>query len=527
MRVSRRLRRRTADVRRRAALLLSAVCLTVAAGCGDGSSSRSVAVVPPVDPSERFPGGGVTVDRDDVKAFSQSAPALGFTAEANFKSGNLLFRGTPAGLGPLFNTQSCQGCHNQDGRGSPPASPDEKMISMLFHLGVADPAAPGGVRPDPVYGDQLQPFGDGAPGEASPYVVVEEIRGAYPDGAPYVLHRPTYVIRDAAYGAFDAGIAWSPRVAPGMIGLGLLEAVAEADVLAHADPEDRDRDGISGRPNLADDVLLGVRRLGRFGVKATQPSVLQQAAGAYRGDIGATSSIFPTGPCTALQPACVERASQDDDGFPEVADVQLALVEFYSRHLAVPQRRGWDEAAGTFTAEVLRGREVFHESGCAGCHVPSFRTGVADGSLLGDVDLFELTKPATPLAALSDQTIWPYSDLLLHDMGGSCAPTARETADGTACAGGAECFWVRRCEGLADGLAQGEASGTEWRTPPLWGLGLVQVVNPRAGFLHDGRARSIEEAILWHDGEARAARDRFAAADRADRAALLAFLGTM
>jgi CxxC motif-containing protein (DUF1111 family) len=522
-----RARRRTVDVRRRAVLLLAGLCLTGIAACGDASSSRSTVVVPPVDPSERFPGGGVTVERFDVKAFSQSAPELDFVGEANFKSGNLLFRGTPAGLGPLFNTQSCQGCHNQDGRGSPPASADEAMISMLLHLGVADPSAPGGVRPDPIYGDQLQPFGAGVPGEASPFIVVDEIHGAYRDGDPYVLHHPTYVIRDAAYGAFDPDIAWSPRVAPGMIGLGLLEAVSEQDVLAHADPDDADRDGISGRANFADDVLLGTRRLGRFGVKATQPSVLQQAAGAYRGDVGVTSSIFPTGPCTELQPACIERAAQDDDGTPEIADVQLALVEFYSRHLAVPLRRGWDDAANTFAPDVLRGREVFHESGCASCHVPSFHTGLAAGSLLGDVDLFELTRPASPLAALSGQKIWPYTDMLLHDMGGSCAPTARETADGRPCTGGAGCFWVRRCEGLADGLAQGEASGTEWRTPPLWGLGLVQVVNPRAGFLHDGRARSIEEAILWHDGEARDARERFVAASRVDRAALLAFLGSM
>lgn len=527
MRLIPRTRRRTADVRRRVALLLASVCLTSIAACGDASSTRSTAVVPPVDPSERFPGGAVTVDRDDAKAFSQSAPALDFAGEANFKSGNLLFRGTPGGLGPLFNTQSCQGCHNQDGRGSAPARADEPMISMLLHLGIEDAAAPGGVRPDPVYGDQLQPFGDGVPGEASPHVVVDELHGAYPDGDAYVLHRPTYVIRDPAYGAFDPDIAWSPRVAPGMIGLGLLEAVPADDILARADPDDADRDGISGRPNFADDVLLGERRLGRFGVKATQPSVLQQAAGAYRGDVGVTNSIYPTGPCTELQEACLERAARDDDGAPEIADVQLALVEFYSRHLAVPLRRGWDEAAGTFTAEVLRGREVFHESGCAGCHVPSFRTGVAAGSLLGDVDLFELTQPATPLAALSGQTIWPYTDLLLHDMGGSCAPTARETANGTPCTEGTDCFRVRRCDGLADGLAQGEASGTEWRTPPLWGLGLVQIVNPRAGFLHDGRARSVEEAILWHDGEAAAARARFTRATRADRAALLAFLGTM
>jgi CxxC motif-containing protein (DUF1111 family) len=207
--------------------------------------------------------------------------------------------------------------------------------------------------------------------------------------------------------------------------------------------------------------------------------------------------------------------------------VQLALVEFYSRHLAVPVRRGWDDTAGTWQPEILRGRDLFYRAGCTSCHVPSYRTGVAAGSQLGDVDLFELTQPATPLEALSDQRIWPYTDLLLHDMGGSCAATVRETASGEPCEEGPQCLYVRRCEGLADGLGQGEASGAEWRTPPLWGLGLVRVVNPRAGYLHDGRARSVEEAILWHDGEGRGARERFMRASRDDRAALLAFLDSM
>ena len=551
MRVGRLSRRRSLVLRRRGAAWVLLLCLLGASACSDAPGTDEPAPVA-VDPAERFPGGQVTVDRIDEKAFSQSAPSLGFRAEANFKSGNLLFRGSPAGLGPLFNTQSCQGCHNQDGRGSAPASADEPMISMLLHIAVVDPDAPGGLRSDPIYGDQLQtygvdrnnpsqglsrydgalprddsPFGDGAIGEGYGFIAIDEITGSYPDGDPFVLHHPTYKIRDLSYGPLAEGIAWSPRVAPSMIGLGLLEAIPEADLLAFADPDDADRDGISGRPNSSFDILRGEQLLGRFGVKATQPSILQQAAGAYRGDVGVTNSLYPTGPCTENQAACLNRAAQKDDGKPEVADVQLALVEFYSRHLAVPLRRGWDASAATWEPTIGHGRDLFYTSGCTGCHVPSHRTGVAAGSLLGDIELFELTQPAPPLAALSDQLIWPYTDLLLHDMGGSCSATTRETADGASCSEGADCLYVRRCDGLADGLADGQASGSEWRTPPLWGLGLVRVVNPRAGYLHDGRARSIEEAILWHDGEGRAARERFMRLTRDDRAALLAFLDSM
>lgn len=518
-------RRGTSPRRRAAALILSLMTMLGASACGDAPGDREPTLpVPAVDPAERFPGGQATVDRDDAKAFSQSPPTLDFRAEANFKSGNLLFRGTPAGLGPLFNTQSCQGCHNQDGRGSAPASPEEPMIAMLLHLGIEDPTAPDGARPDPIYGDQLQtfgvdrsvspqglarhdgalprddaPFGDGAIGEGYAFIEVEEVHGTYPDGTPYVLHRPTYKIRDLSYGPFADGIAWSPRVAPGMIGLGLLEAVPEADILALADPDDADGDGISGRPNFAIEILTGARRLGRFGVKATQPSILQQAAAAYRGDVGVTSRLFPTGPCTDLQAACLERAARTDDGAPELGDVQLALVEFYSRHLAVPRRRGWDAANATWEPTILRGREVFHESGCAGCHVPSLRTGVAEGSLLGDVDLFELTQPAASLPALSDQLIWPYTDLLLHDMG----------------------------EALADGRPDFLANGRQWKTPPLWGIGLFKDVNGHIKLLHDGRANGVLEAVLWHGGEAEASKQQVLGFSEADRRALVKFVESL
>ena len=529
-----------------------ALLVATLAACGDAASSGAPpVVVVPVERSELFPGGAASTDRADEKAFSQAPPGLGFRDEATFKSGNLLFRNTPAGLGPLFNTQSCQGCHNQDGRGSPPTSADDPMVSMLLKLARPDPSDPGRVLPDPIYGDQLQtfgiasdgpsrglarhdgalarpgePFGDGAIGEGFGFLLVEEVRGTYPDGESYTLRHPTVAVRDLSYGPLAHDVRISPRVAQSMIGLGLLEAIPAEDVVGRADPDDRDRDGISGRPNLVFDVLRGESVLGRMGLKAGQPSVLQQAAAAYRGDIGITSSIFPDGPCTDEEPAC--RASDDlEPGGPraiDLADLQLALVEFYARQLAVPKRRGWDEAAGDWQPEIGLGRLRFQEIGCASCHVPRHRTGVAAGSLLGDVDVLDLSQPAAPIEVLSEQTIWPYTDLLLHDMGGACAPLAREDASGEPCTDGAGCWWVQRCSGLADGLPEGAASGAEWRTPPLWGLGLVQVVNPKAGFLHDGRARTIEEAILWHDGEARAARLRFMDLDRAERRAILAFL---
>lgn len=200
---------------------------------------------------------------------------------------------------------------------------------------------------------------------------------------------------------------------------------------------------------------------------------------------------------------------------------------FYVRLLAVPERRGYDEASDTWDERVLRGRTLFFETGCEDCHRYRLETGTAAGSVLGEVDLNTLIGDAAPIEVLSDQVIHPYTDLLLHDMGGSCPDVARETADGGVCAAGENCVWTLRCEGLADGRRVGSASGAEWRTAPLWGLGLVTTVNPRATFLHDGRARTIAEAILWHDGEAAASRDGFRALPADDRQAMLAFLESL
>jgi len=265
-----------------------------------------------------------------------------------------------------------------------------------------------------------------------------------------------------------------------MIGLGLLEAIPEAAIRAREDPDDENSDGISGRANRVWSVETQAPTLGRFGWKAGQPAVKQQAAEAFAGDIGIGSWMapLPYGDCTPAQKACREAPHGGTAAKPleEINAKLLDLVAFYARNLAVPVRRTPD------APDVLRGKLLFHEIGCASCHVPSFETG-----------------PSSPDEHLRGQVIWPYTDLLLHDMG----------------------------EGLADNRPEGRADGQEWRTAPLWGIGLTETVNGHTFFLHDGRARSLTEAILWHGGEAQRARDAFAGLPAEDRQRLIAFVGSL
>lgn len=525
-----------------------------------------------VDPTEVASGGGNTVALSNRKAFSKSNPQISFLDEGKFKSGDLEFRGEHDGLGPLFNNDTCQGCHHEDGRGNLPADrdgdgeTDQPMVSMLVRVSIPGSDRELGVVPEPTYGGQIQVLGalelsDGTPidvtaeferglsgkaedavGEAFVSVLYEPLHGQYHDGTPYTLSRPVYRIRDLAYGPFHDDILFSPRVASQVVGMGLLDAIPEADLLMYADPEDADGDGISGRPNRAWDILTESTQLGRFGHKATKPTLLHQLAAAYLGDIGITSSLFPFEDCTALQPACQARAEQEMH-VGEVVDLDdliLALVEFYVRQLAVPARRGWNASEQQWDPKIWQGRRLFFEAGCVNCHVPRYVTGDAIGSSLRQiaVTLDELSQPAEPLPTLSQQVIWPFTDLLLHDMGGSCSVSREivtaEEDDGRACQDDELntefCLWVLDCDGLADGRPDFQASGSEWRTAPLWGLGLVQTVNPAAGFLHDGRAETIEEAILWHgheDSEARGAWEFFVGLSSAQRADLLAFLESL
>ncbi|MCB9791255.1 MAG: thiol oxidoreductase [Alphaproteobacteria bacterium] len=406
-----------------------------------------------------------------VYAYSMPAQNLSREHQLDFYGGNGFFTGnwveagasaeSRDGLGPLFNARSCAGCHFEDGKGAPPEG-EGPFVGLLLRLSVDG-------APDPVYGGQLQDQAlPDVPVEATPEVTWIEAPGAYPDGAAYSLRRPVFTLHDPGYGALPEDLEISPRLAPHMIGLGLLEAIPEEALAALEDPDDLDGDGISGNRQRV--MTAEGERTGRFGWKAEAPDVAAQSAGAFAGDMGLTSALKPADDCTAGQPECLE---QPDGGRPELESEVFESVVLYARALAVPMRRDPE------SPEVLAGRDLFHELGCAACHVPSFTTGDA------------------ALAELSEQRIWPYTDLLLHDMG----------------------------EGLADERPVGLADGREWKTPPLWGLGLAdEVARGELGFLHDGRARSLEEAVLWHGGEAEGSRDAFLHLSAEERDAVLAFV---
>ncbi|MCB9764090.1 MAG: thiol oxidoreductase [Alphaproteobacteria bacterium] len=452
--------------------------LLLAVGCKDAALDDSGLPLAAVEAGEWLPGGDATNTLlMGSNAYLMPAANLDPEHEQMFYSGNSFFNQSwveaPAstanrdGLGPLFNARSCSGCHLKDGRAAPPEDGVGPFVGLLLRLSVPGEPAP---APDPVYGGQLQDIAlPGVTVEAVPSITWAEAPGAYPDGAAYSLAAPTYHLDEPGYGPLPDDLRVSPRVAPAMIGLGLLEAIPEARLAALEDPDDADGDGISGRRQAAVDVLTGEAVTGRFGWKAEQPTVAQQAAGAFAGDLGVTSTLFPADDCTPAQ-ACPPESSGGD---PEIEDHLLERVVLYSRAVAVPARRAWDDET------VLRGKWLFGEVGCDGCHTPNHTTG-----------------DFAALPELGGQSIWPYTDLLLHDMG----------------------------EGLSDERPSGVAEGREWRTAPLWGLGLVPTVNGHSRYLHDGRARSLEEAILWHGGEAEAARDDFMALSAADRDAVLVFL---
>ena len=444
------------------------------------------------DQAEKFEamqgGAGTSKSPLDRHAFSQPQSNLSFADREQFNLGNGLFRkfwvSSPAttqvsdGLGPLFNARSCQSCHIKDGRGHVPTE-GEAASPFFLQMGWFD-AGEKVWQGDKNYGRQLQTAAvPGILAEAAVQISFSNETIEFDDGETIELRHPTYTLTDLAYGQMDERTHFSPKIAPQMVGMGLLAAISEADILANEDVEDKDDDGISGRASrvLIDDEI----RLGRFGLKAAKLGVKEQSAGAFSGDMGLSTSLHPSnsGECTESQTVCLDapHGEQARLGEHEVPDPLLELVAFYSSNLALPIRRKVSDAT------VLRGKSLFYKSGCVSCHVPKY-----------------VTSRNAPDKQHQFQLIWPYTDLLLHDMG----------------------------DGLADGVGHdGGATGNEWRTPPLWGIGLTQTVNTRASYLHDGRARSLLEAVMWHGGEAASARERVRQFSTSDREALVAFLESL
>ena len=404
----------------------------------------------------------------------------------------LWFENAEFGRGPTSNAQACATCHANNGRGLALATPHAALPAVEgaardHHITVPNEPAPnmvirislkgkdrhGGPLPHPDYGDQLQTFGvkGVVPAEGQFSIAWREKVSTLADGEQIRLRAPVIEIKDLASAPLGDDAMIGPRLAPPLVGLGLLEAIAEDTIVALA--ARTPIAGIRGKVNRVWDESQGKTVLGRFGLKANHGSVREQVAIAFLNDIGLSSPVYPEQNCPPVQSVCKEQMSA---GRPEITKLRLDATELYIRALTVPVRRQ------THDVRVVRGEQLFAQAHCSVCHVPELKTG-----------------ESASLPQLARQTIRPYTDLLLHDMG----------------------------DGLADGRPDFLAGAAEWRTPPLWGIGLSETVNGANAFLHDGRARSLTEAILWHGGEAEVSREAFRNFQRKDRAALISFLDSL
>lgn len=461
---------------------------------------------------EALPAGALTYKkRINANAFSHSSENMSFEKKLDFALGNALFKkiwvSSPSstqssdGLGPLFNARACQRCHIKDGRGHPPNSASDNRVSMLLRLGIP----PQNIQKealnnkslvntisDPTYGRQLQDHSVAGLHAEGEFVIEYTEKVIELNGGEFAsLRQPKYRLSNLHYGKPHNDLMVSPRIAPQMIGLGLLEAIDKKDILRQADPEDKNNDGISGKAQQVWSREHKTIMLGRFGHKAGMPTLNEQNQAAFNGDIGLATPLFPqaAGDCTNKQTSCLQSphglSAQHDDLHTgllhtglllEVSQKMTDLVLHYSRNLAVPARRNVSKP------EVLAGKALFYNSGCIACHTPKY-----------------ITPRKTLAVEQSYQLIWPYTDLLLHDMG----------------------------EGLADNFTEAKANGQEWRTPPLWGIGLTPTVNGHSFYLHDGRARNLLEAILWHGGEAEASKNKVVLMQANERKQLLEFIKSL
>lgn len=433
---------------------------------------------------EQFSGGKTaTVFNATQEAFGFSASGINFEEQSAFGIGNSFFRqswvSSPAsttardGLGPYFNAVSCSSCHFKDGRGRPPAFDGETARGLLLRLSTDGFHTNGSSNPDSMYGGQLQDnaiLGQTVKGGFK--ITYQDIVETFDDGTTVILKKPIYQFVNLGFGPMAGNLKVSPRIANQILGLGLLDAIPESTILSFADVNDANGDGISGKPNYVHDIQSNTQKLGRFGWKANQPSVLQQVAAAFSGDMGITSHLFPNENC----PPGVDCNAIPNGGTPEISDDNLNKVAIYSLTLAVPARRNYNNQ------DVLKGKKTFETIGCASCHIPKMQTG-----------------NNYPIAAFRNQTIRPYTDMLLHNMG----------------------------DALGDNSNDFLATGNEWRTPALWGIGLIETVNGHTNLMHDGRAKNITEAILWHGGEASTSKNKFKQLPVKEREDLLKFLNSL
>ncbi|MBK1680883.1 di-heme oxidoredictase family protein [Rhodocyclus tenuis] len=431
-------------------------------------------------------GGDLTSFHKGFKPFGQAAANLPWQYAKIFEDGDGLFEhafvpavspridGERAGLGPLYNANACGACHFRDGPVESPYQTGGQMNGIFLRLSVAD--GKGGWQAPTGYHSQLRDKSiAGVPAEGMGVIEWEELPGTFPDGEPYRLRRPHFRVDHPGYGPLPENLIIEARSAPRLVGMGLLEAVDDSTLLAMASSIADHADGVSGRVNRVIDAETGKTVIGRFSLKANEPNLRAQTAGAAFNDMGLTSPLHPRELCLPGQQACQLAVAAMPTDRPDLAEEQLQALTVYLQLLAVPARRDVNEP------QVMRGERLFAQAGCTACHRETLQTG-----------------DSHPIKRLRRQTIHPYTDLLLHDMG----------------------------PGLS-GRPDGEAGAQEWRTAPLWGIGLTERSNHHTHFLHDQRARSLQEAVLWHDGEAAVAQQRFVKLPRADRQALIRFLESL
>ena len=425
---------------------------------------------------DRLSGGVATVFDETSKAFTHAVSGLNARDQLVHEIGDKAFEQTFVsagssvfgGLGPVFNNVSCISCHHNDGKGTPTAG--QSTSSLLFRVSLPGQDAHGAPLPLPGFGLQLQDQAlFGTQPEAQVQISYTDVAVLYPDGSSVNLRNPKYLIQNA-HTSLPAAYDLSPRMAPPVFGVGLLENIPEYTILSFVDAGDKNGDGITGKANYIFDSTTNRNILGRFGFKANASTVLFQVATAYQQDMGVTSYVQPKESSRGQ----IQDDKKTDD--PELPDSIVKAVAFYVKSLAVPARRNVNDA------ENKRGEQLFNQINCSGCHKSTMKTGT-------DINFPQL----------SNQRIHPYTDMLVHDMG----------------------------NGLADNRADYLASGSEWRTTPLWGIGLFEKTNGVPFYLHDGRARTLEEAILWHDGEAKKSKEQFMKLTKADRDMVIKFLKSL